>query len=502
MDIRPMMQAFGFGHRASGQIIIDHEGELWLAAAPVVAGGFLPAGGGGLPGGLRIEPTENGAVVPFTYTATEGLLELTTQKGAKLRFAIDADAQALRIRGNTALRLNGIKDGPGTQSLNTPAGVSLRVGGGSYLFTAKQGAITFDDSWLLHKRHSVAPVLDIEPEGGEIELYAYDLPADTAAPAITKTLDQCAAESCAAFAAFVDTLVDIPDEWRDVKEKIAYLIWLCHRTLDGKNEVIVENKYNSRDTNARLMAIASLVFKDAAKAVDMILAYPADLPPVAGLAAARLLEDEKLNDARGEIYRIFASLEAVARKCIQKRTVDKDGLSFYAYRFESGMGRSPAFFQVGEPVLAPDLNAYLVLVSEVLGKLAGMEYDVGAGRTWEARAKALQAKLVAELWDGEDFVGKHAYTGELSGPDRLLSLVPAILGSRLPDEIVRKLAAKAAAEAPGGAVGYLVVGGLYDAGEKALAKDITLRVLAEARIDGVDCPFCGASLLALAHKVL
>ncbi len=74
MDIKPTMSKFGFGHRQTRHIVIDHDDELWLASAPVAVGGFLPLGATSLPGTLRIEPMANGKAVPFTYTATEALL--------------------------------------------------------------------------------------------------------------------------------------------------------------------------------------------------------------------------------------------------------------------------------------------------------------------------------------------------------------------------------------------------------------------------------------------
>jgi hypothetical protein len=131
-----------------------------------------------------------------------------------------------------------------------------------------------------------------------------------------------------------------------------------------------------------------------------------------------------------------------------------------------------------------------------------MEYDGGIGNKWEAHAKELKKQLIAELWNGEDFIGKNAYTGEASGPDKFLSLVPAILGSRLPEEIIRKLASGLSIESVNNSIGLLLVGGLYDAGEKAAAKEITLNALEGVRKDGIRIPFYGASLLALAHKVL
>ena len=501
MDIQFAMSRFGFGHRETKHLIIDHDDELWLAGAPVISGGSIVSGGTGLPGILRIEPLTNGDTVPFTYIATEAFLDLTTGKGAKVMIAIDKDAQAIRITGDTPIRLNGSKAVMGMASLITTKGISLKAGGNRYLFTAKKGSISFDDTWLLDKRHSAVPVLNIEPEGGSFELCIYDLPPDIEVPIITKPFDECIAENKASFRMFTDELVDIPAEWNDVKKKIAYVLWLCHRVLDGK-EVVVENKYNSRNTSAKQMAIASMPFKDVVKAIDMITAYPADLPPVAALAAARLLEENMLNDSRGEIYRVYSALDMVARKCINRRTVEPDGLSCYFYRFESGEDKSPEFFEAGEPVYAPDLNAWLILAGEVMSKLTSMEYDVGAEKKWDAYAKEMKTKLFAVLWDGEDFIGKNAYSGEVSGPDKLLSLVPLVLGSRLPGGIIRKLARKIGSDISDSLTGLLIIGGLYDAGEKDAAKEITLKTLESIRTEGIACPFYGAALLALAYKVL
>ena len=502
MDIKPAMSKFGFGHRGSRHVVVDHEGELWLAMAPVAVGGFLPMGATTMPGTLRVEPLEGGKAVPFTYTATESLLELTTKKGGKVKIAVDNGAGALRIEGNTAFRLNGGEAASFVTTLNTPQGVIVSAGTNRYLFTAAKGKTTFDDSWILNQFHSVPPVLTIEPENGDFQLIAYDLPADHEAPKISKTLDECAAENSAEFKAFLDTLVEVPAEWADVKEKIAYPIWLCHRVLTGEHEVIVENKRNSKNTDSRLMSIASLAFKDARTAVQMLLAYPVGMPPVAGVAAARLLEDNMLNDSRGEIYKVYAALETAARECVMERTVDNDGLSYYAYRFESALGRSPEFFKAGEPVLAPDLNAYLIIISEVLGKLAKMEYDDGIAKKWTAHSKSLFTQLIAQLWNGEDFVGKNTYTGEQSEPDDFLSLVPILLGGRLPSDIIKKLAPRVNSDNTDSAAGLLLAGGLFDAGEKKTAKDIAQKALKRARTNGVSCPFYGASLLALAHKVL
>ena len=149
-------------------------------------------------------------------------------------------------------------------------------------------------------------------------------------------------------------------------------------------------------------------------------------------------------------------------------------------------------------MIAPDLNAYLIIVSEVLGTLANMEYDDGVGQKWEAYSKALLQRLVYELWDGEGFVGKNAYTGELSGPDEKLSAVPVILGNRLPQDIIDRIGFGEIENEES----FLLAAGLYDAGKKDEARAIALKALEDLRSGTVECPFYGASLLALAHKVL
>ncbi|MCL2124885.1 MAG: hypothetical protein FWH33_02715 [Oscillospiraceae bacterium] len=501
MDIKSAMSEFGFGHRKTRHIIIDHDGELWLAMAPVAVGGFLAMGVTSLPGMLRVEPLENGEVAPFTYEATESSLVLTTAGGSKVRFAIDAEVQALRITGDAAFRLNGVSSASFVTTLADKTGVTINVGASHIVFTAKKGKIAFDDSWMLHEMHSVTPVLDIAPVKGEFELCVFDLPTDFGPPAVTRSFDDCVKGNGAEFKAFVDSLVDVPEEWNDVKLAAAYPLWLCHRVLDGKTEVIVENKYNSKETNSWLMAVTSMAFKDVAKALDLLLAYPVALPPIAGIAALRLIDDGLLCDSRGDIYRVYAALEEVARYCMTERSVDGE-ISYYAYRHECGPFGAPAFFDVGEPVIAPDLNAYLIIVSEVLGKLAHMEYDVGIANKWEAFAKNLKTRLIAELWNGEAFVGKNAYTGELSPRDKNLSPTPIVLGQRLPTDIIGKIEPQIDKSNINSSVGLLLVGGLFDAGRKASAKRITLKALENARSAGVHKPFYGASLLALAHKVL
>jgi hypothetical protein len=496
------MSTFGFGHRESRQIVIERDGELWLAAAPAAVGGFLPMGVSSLPGTLRVDPLANGEPEKYTYEATESLLELTTASGAKFQLAIDSGASALRIEGSSAIRLDGVATASFGTSTILREGIKLSVGAINYLFVVKHGKWKFDDTWLLNQFHSVTPVLEVTPDGGRVEIAVYDLPADTPIPALNGTLSDCAAANAADFAKFRDSLLDIPGEWRDVRDRAAFLLWLCHRRRDDGAEFIVRNKYNDAFSSAQMMAIASMAFKDEAKALSLLLANPVSSPPIAGAAVAAMLERGMLNDARGTIYQVYSLLDDAARFWINERTVEKDGLSFYAYRFESGAPTSPEFFTVGEPVFAPDLNSYLILISEVLGKLALLEYDDGEGHKWEERSKSLLRMMFGELWNGEDFVGKNPYTGEQSEADPFLSLVPIVLGGRSPAGMAARIGDKMTLDKVKSPEGLLLVAGLFDAGAVSKAKEMTGKALESVRAEGIGDPFYGASLIALAAKTL
>ncbi|MDR1299523.1 MAG: hypothetical protein LBJ84_04655, partial [Oscillospiraceae bacterium] len=225
MIINAFMKKFGFGYTGARHVVIERDGKLVMTFAPEGAASFMPSVGGA-GGGLEIALVRDGQPVDYTYTATQSLIELTAAGGGSVRIAYDSAANALRFEGEgAALRLDAKGASMGVTSLNTGHGTELSMGGGKYLFTAPRGTISFDDTWLLGQFHSVTPVLDIAPEGGAFELVAYDLAADAPAPDITKTFAQCAETSEADFKAFCGRLVPLPEQYGDVRDSIAYLLW-------------------------------------------------------------------------------------------------------------------------------------------------------------------------------------------------------------------------------------------------------------------------------------
>ncbi|MDR2357046.1 MAG: hypothetical protein LBD92_03030 [Oscillospiraceae bacterium] len=500
MDIKRYMKNFGFGHRDSRHLISERDGALVMTFAPEGGASFMPSAGQA-GGGLEIVLVHNGRPVGYEYSATQSLIELKTEQGCA-RIALDAGANALRFEGEgVALRLDAGVAPPFATSLNTGGGVELSIGGGKYLFAPVRGSVKFDDTWLLSQFHSVTPVLDLEPDGGKFELAAFDLAADAPAPELTGTLAQCAAANDAEFKAFCDGLVRLPERWNDVFCNIAYLLWFNQKRLPDGKGVIVGNKAQSPDTDARLQAIASLAFTDADAAAELILAMPPAEPPIQAIAALRLLDDGLPGRASREtVYRLFNALNASARWWYENRS-SRDGRSpFYAYRYETGIA-SPEVFKAGEPVISPDLGAYCALMSEALSRLADLVLDGGETARWRERSGEFLTALISDTWDGEAFTGVNLYTGERSGRDPLLSCMPLVLGRRLPAGIVDKLASDIDGASLRSAMGMLAVAGLRDAGKDELAARLALEALEDARVNGVECPFYGAALLSVCDGV-
>ncbi|MCL2227896.1 MAG: hypothetical protein FWB97_09790 [Oscillospiraceae bacterium] len=496
MDIKPFMAKFGFGHRASKHIIVEQEGKLWLAFASEGAGMFMMSTGSEASGLLEIDTLIDGKTIPYTYTATPSLVELTTEKG-KVRIAIDAHADALRIESDgISLRFDSKVAPSGVTTQNMAKGAKISMGGGHFFFAARTGSISFDDSWLRDKFHSVQPIVDVAPAKGKIDLVVYDLPADTEPPEIVKALDSCAKENEEDFSQFVGTLAATPKKWDELREKIAYLLWLSHRKKPGGAEVVLENKLKSPDIEPYLLTLASMAFTDVSKAAELIAAYPAKAGlPIQGFAVLRLFEKGMFkNVSRSTVYKLYDLLRAQVAWWSTHRRVD--GLYFYAYRHEAQTDTS-MLFKSGSPVASPDINAYMAITCKALSKLSEHVLNRPDAAKWNERAETEADKFVAK----SGLLGMNIYTYEHCQADKLISVIPLILGGLLPPEISAKLAAKVEDDVLSDPLGMLAVLGLCACGHKDAAERIVNAELNKAQ-DAADCPIDGAILLALAHDVL
>ena len=167
-------------------------------------------------------------------------------------------------------------------------------------------------------------------------------------------------------------------------------------------------------------------------------------------------------------------------------------------------------YDVGLPVLAPDLCALTAVQMDELAQIARTQGDEERSRTWSARADRLVERMLARMWTGERFVYPTTSSGATNEKAMcFLQCMPIVLGRRLPESVRARLVETIrrdlltehgiASESPRSPLyksdGYwrgpiwapvvhLMVTGLRDSGEDALAREIARRFCETVRSGG------------------
>ena len=149
---------------------------------------------------------------------------------------------------------------------------------------------------------------------------------------------------------------------------------------------------------------------------------------------------------REKIQRLYSGFEKWAHWLMTYRDSDHDGIPQYEHPDEAGLDDN-SVFKRSNVMETPDLCAYIALLYESLGDMAGM---LGMGedvkRQWYAKSEDLIAKMLDTFWNGERFIATVSGTHEVVATDSLLYYMPVILGKRLPEDVLKKMAADLSVE--------------------------------------------------------
>ena len=164
-------------------------------------------------------------------------------------------------------------------------------------------------------------------------------------------------------------------------------------------------------------------------------------PPVHGWSILQLLKyrDLKKELSPETLELLYKAVSAWGQWFLDCRDEDGDGLPAYEHGDETGFDDCTLFIDHMQ-MASPDLSAYLVLLYEALGKLARLLDKPAEGAEWDKKSKTLLDTMLSKQWDGEHFVGIVPWTGEKVFSGSLIHYIPAVLGDRLPREILDKLA--------------------------------------------------------------
>lgn len=157
-------------------------------------------------------------------------------------------------------------------------------------------------------------------------------------------------------------------------------------------------------------------------------------PPLLAWSAWKVFETDGDAEFLNEIYE---SIVRVNRWWFDKNDTDGNGLCEYQHPFSSGLDDSPLWDE-GMPVESPDLNTYLYLQQEALGRIAEVIGEADEAEMWKERSRAMARRLVEKSWDPEAGLFWARRNGERVNVRTPFSLFPLLTG-QLPGEISKRL---------------------------------------------------------------
>ena len=166
-------------------------------------------------------------------------------------------------------------------------------------------------------------------------------------------------------------------------------------------------------------------------------------PPVHGWALKQIMKHHDLlaEVPREKLEYIYEGVGKWGEWFMNYRDDDGDGLPILFHGDETGLDDTTMFLEHGQ-LITPDISAYLVILFEAVGDLAKL---LGKGEeemnAWYQKSRDLLQRMLDAFWDGDCFVALVPETREKIRSGSLVHYIPAILGNRLPAEILDKMVA-------------------------------------------------------------
>ena len=226
-------------------------------------------------------------------------------------------------------------------------------------------------------------------------------------------------------------------------------------------------------------------------------------PPYQGFALLWLMEHRDFSVYTKEQLR--ALYDPICRQMewwLAHRILPGRILPFYGNPDESGWDDATVYLHSCQ-MITPDIVTYLILHAEALGRLANLLGETAQEERWNSLAKKMLEEMLSKMWNGDRFVSLFPDSEEPFVTDSLCAYQPLLLGKRLPQDIIDKMAADLSVEGDlltpygvaserlsspyvdiltGWADGPIVapmqlqmVVGLYECGKEALSKEIANR---------------------------
>ncbi|MDR0916948.1 MAG: hypothetical protein LBN02_07145 [Oscillospiraceae bacterium] len=419
-----------------------------------------------------IEFLANGIPVPYEYYADEGSIKLT--HGYRWVEIAITDRQHLRVRGYEAgVRFtlnssngNGARALRGTRSLKD-VGWETEFGKyGKLNFVPIVGSLHIESPYSYEKgvyeRAEFEFIADAKTRTFDGAIHEYD--GDELYPfGEYEPFDKLVADNKADFAEFKAKYRKVAKGYEQAADYAIYTVWSYRINPRGyiKSPAIMfslqwaivaaswQQSYNAmpmqRDLKEAWRQICLMFdYQDERTGrVDGMLAFTGAAasmqPPFQGFALEFILrnvgDDFISAEEAAKMYPKFARW--VNYWTTYRNAGRGDDVTAIFSPHESGWDDA-SNFQDGFPANDPNNLTFLVLLMECVALLAKKAGDIAVSDEWYARANKLTQTIIDEFWDGEKFATM--VKGKRVDSMSLADFQPIILGKRLPQHIIDKVA--------------------------------------------------------------
>ncbi len=276
------------------------------------------------------------------------------------------------------------------------------------------------------------------------------------------SFNSCTKEIEEEFTAYMETVPELPEEYADARTFAAYIVWSHIIPVDGTNIIYMNKGIHRCTSNWQQCYHAMGQYKNPRFAWELILSmfrYQDDYgmlpdcindafqsfggtkPPFHGVALNFLKHYTDFSFATMKEYNtLYEGLSRWVYWWLSYRDTDQDGIVQYDSADEAGWDDC-SFFAQGTPAESPDLATYLILAMENLSELAGKLGKTYEKREWKEKADRMLEQTLSFFWDGGKFTSRINETHEWVQCGTLAIFLPMLLGKRLPEEMIRKMAA-------------------------------------------------------------
>ena len=417
-----------------------------------------------------------GTEQPYTYFADEGSIGLDCE-GGFCEVALTAEDH-LRIRGNVETQVV-LRPAVPEEGTSACRGIYQLQNGdwegafgrfGVLRLRKIDGDVSVEAPWdpAAFRYEKVAFVFG--RDGGPYEAALFeDMVEFKDLPDTFRPFDEVVADNRASFALFQKNyrLDRVPEKYKEISRYVAWTIWIhkCKKTGGILEPMIFmhlqwmiigvswQQSYNAIATqnNAdeawRLFCIMFRVQDPDTGCLPFGVDYSGapkggtPQPPFQGLGFAFIYElygDQLLTYERCEW--MYPRMKKWVGFWLRERSAGRgDDVVAVHSPHEAGWDDA-SIFRDGFPAANPDVNSFLILCMEALSKMAAVLHLYAEAEEWDARSKKLLNTLITEFWDGEKFITR--VNGKPVDSMSAVCYEPIMLGKRLPQEIIDKVAEK------------------------------------------------------------